>query len=128
MTAAAAAAAGGAWAWSQWWREDDFDPELRAQRMRTAREEQCRKLGLPTPGEAQTTEVVRLRSFLSDEELNTLDGEIAQMQAEHCVGQLQRGPAGRPHVLGEWTTSYLHTAWAGRAAAPASARGRRNTR
>ena len=34
--------------------------------MRTAREEQCRKLGLPTPGEAQTTEVVRLRGEMHE--------------------------------------------------------------
>jgi predicted 2-oxoglutarate/Fe(II)-dependent dioxygenase YbiX len=77
--------------------------------------------GLMTPLEAQMTKVVRIKGFLSEEELQTLKVEVETVQAHGLAGMLERDANEQPtyrrineevqkgEMLGVWRTTYLHT-------------------
>mmetsp|Transcript_43795 Transcript_43795/g.99010 ORF Transcript_43795/g.99010 Transcript_43795/m.99010 type:complete len:279 (-) Transcript_43795:121-957(-) len=72
-------------------------------------EESCRKLGLPTPAEAQRTQVVQLPNFMAPEEIDELVAAVRRVQEHHRAGKVERGSKGETRVVGVWRTTYLHT-------------------
>lgn len=70
-------------------------------------EASCRRLGLMTPTDAQRTEVVALRSFLTRDEVAALKAEIAACGGG--VARIERSARGAPAFIGPWVTTYVHT-------------------
>lgn len=67
----------------------------------------CRRLGLMTPTDAQRTEVVALRKFLTRAEVAALKADIAALGGS--IGRIERSERGAPAFIGPWVTTYLHT-------------------
>ena len=97
--AAAAAAAAAAYVYSQYreWEELQIDGEMEQR--------------LPLTAEAQRTRVVRLKGFLSSEEIATMQAVHDQLTAENKLGSAGRtaGNQAAAYRQGVWETSYLST-------------------
>jgi hypothetical protein len=75
----------------------------------TLKLERSRRLGLMLCAEAQNTQVVHLKGFMGDGEIEELLAVVAQAQEEECVGVIQRGVTNELLESGAWRTSFLHT-------------------
>jgi hypothetical protein len=71
--------------------------------------EECKRLGLMTPVDAQKTKVVRIKGFLSEEEVEIVKGEVAAIQGMHLAGIIERDDKEQLQMIGVWRSTYLHT-------------------
>ena len=72
-------------------------------------DEDCRRLNLLTPPEAQKTQAVRMAGFLSSEQIANLISTLQDIQSTNLAGQVSRNGSGRRETAGVWRTTYLHT-------------------